>query len=258
MSYETIRVEQRGRVTIVTIDRQPQRNSLDQKAQQELQHAFDTFAADESQWVAILTGAGETFSAGHDLRTPPPEGPEGLPKNGFGGITARFDLDKPVIAAVNGAAVGGGFEMVLACDIVIAAERASFALPEVKVGLTALAGGILRLPRLIGQQRALGMMLTGRRVSAAEGHALGFVTEVAPDGAALETALRWADDLLAAAPLAVRATKRVVLEYANAPLAEAMRPQWNLPQVRAAQSSHDAIEGPRAFVERRAPVWTGS
>ena len=257
MSYQNIRVEQRGRVTIITIDRQPQRNALDKRAQEELQQAFDAFAADDGQWVAILTGAGDIFSAGHDLRTPAPEGPEGLPKNGFGGITARFDLDKPVIAAVNGPAVGGGFEMVLACDIVIAAERASFALPEVKVGLTALAGGILRLPRLIGQQRALGMMLTGRRVSAAEGHALGFVTEVAPDGAALETALRWADDLLAAAPLAVRATKRVVLDFANAPLAEAMAPQWELPQVRAAQTSQDAIEGPRAFVERRAPVWAG-
>jgi crotonobetainyl-CoA hydratase len=257
MSYGTIHVEQRGRVTIVTIDRQPQRNALDKQAQDELQHAFDAFAADEEQWVAILTGAGDIFSAGHDLRTPAPEGPEGLPRNGFGGITARFDLDKPVIAAVNGPAVGGGFEMVLACDIVIAAERASFALPEVKVGLTALAGGILRLPRLIGQQRALGMMLTGRRVSAAEGHALGFVTEVAPDGAALETALRWADELLAAAPLAVRATKRVALDYATAPLSDAMNPQWDLPQVRRAQTSHDAIEGPRAFVERRAPEWTG-
>lgn len=258
MSYSTIRVEQRGRVTIITIDRQPQRNALDKQAQDELQHAFDDFAADEGQWIAILTGAGDIFSAGHDLRTPAPEGPEGLPKNGFGGITARFDLDKPVIAAVNGPAVGGGFEMVLACDIVVAAARASFALPEVKVGLTALAGGILRLPRLIGQQRALGMMLTGKRVSAEEGHSLGFVTEVAPDGAALEVALRWADELLAAAPLAVRATKRVALEYANEPLAEVMNPQWDLPQVRAAQTSHDAIEGPRAFVERRAPVWTGS
>jgi enoyl-CoA hydratase/carnithine racemase len=251
-----IRVEKRGRVTIVTMDRPERRNALDAAAQAEMAAAFDAFAADPEQWVAILTGAGEqAFSAGHDLKTPPPEGPTGLPATGFGGITARYDLDKPVIAAVNGFAVGGGFEMALACDIVIAAPRASFALPEVKVGMAALGGGILRLPRMIGMQRAMGLMLTGRKVSAEEGLAMGFVTEVAED--ALAAALRWAEALLAASPLAVRATKAVALGCADEPLETAMDRQWTLPAVARMQESEDKQEGPAAFNERRSPVWKG-
>jgi crotonobetainyl-CoA hydratase len=252
-----IRVEQMGRVTILTIDRQEVRNALDAVAQAELQQAFDAFAADDEQWVAILTGAGPlAFCAGHDLRTAPPRGPEEMPAGGFGGLTARFDLDKPVIAAVNGVAVGGGFELALACDIVIAARSASFALPEVKVGMAALGGGILRLSRQIGPQRAMGMMLTGRRVGAEEGLALGFVTELAEDDV-LAAALRWADALLAVSPLAVRATKRIMLACADLPLDQAMQAQWALPEVARLQHSEDAVEGQSAFNARRPPRWTG-
>jgi crotonobetainyl-CoA hydratase len=258
MSDSMIRVERRGHVTIITMDRPQRRNALDAAAQAEMAAAFDAFQADDDQWIAILTGAGDqAFSAGHDLKTVAPDGPEGLPASGFGGITARFDLDKPVIAAVNGFAVGGGFEMALACDIVIAAPGASFALPEVKVGLIALGGGILRLPRAIGMQRAMGLMLTGRRVSAEEGVAMGFVTEIAGDEGVLAAALRWADLLLEASPLGVRATKAVALQCIDEPLETAMDRQWTLPSVRRAQASADALEGPAAFNERRAPKWTG-
>lgn len=258
MTASAIRIERSGHVTVITIDRPEARNALNADAQIALAEAFDRFAADDDQWVAILTGAGSAaFCAGHDLKTPPPEGPEGLPASGFGGLAARFDLDKPVIAAVNGAAFGGGFEMALACDIVIAAEHAAFALPEVKVGLAALGGGILRLPRMIGYQRAMGMMLTGRRVDAAEGRALGFVTEVVAAEALMDAARRWAEALLAAGPLSVRATKQVAQRLAFDDLERASDEQWRLPAVRRMQQSADRREGAAAFVERRAPQWSG-
>lgn len=258
MNDSMICIEKRGRITIITMDRPERRNALDAAAQAEMAAAFDVFAADDDQWVAILTGTGDkAFTAGHDLKTSPPEGPEGLPASGFGGLTARFDLDKPVIAAINGVAVGGGFEMALACDIVIAEPNAGFALPEVKVGMAALGGGILRLPRMIGLQRAMGLMLTGRIVSAEEGLQMGFVTEIAGEEGALAAALRWADTLLAASPLAVRATKAVALQCADESLETAMDRQWTLPAVMRMQWSQDKQEGPAAFNERRPPVWQG-
>src|SRR5262249_39698520 len=132
------------------------------------------------------------------------------PPSGFGGIAARFDLDKPLIAAVNGIAMGGGFEIALACDIVLAAESAVFALPEPRVGLAALAGGLHRLPREIGTKRALGMILTARRVTAAEGQALGFVNEVVPTNELMAVARRWAAQILELSPMSVRASKQAV------------------------------------------------
>ena len=257
MSQHSIRVERSGRVTTVIIDRAQVRNALDVNAHLELQQAFDDFAADDEQWVAILTGSGSAFCAGHDLKTEAPKGPEDLPPGGFGAITARFDLDKPVIAAVNGLAFGGGFEIALACDIIVAARSASFALPEVKVGLAALGGGILRLPRQIGLKQAMGMMLTGRRVSAEESLHLGFVTELVEDEELLAAANRWAQLILSASPSAVRATKQVALRLATEPLERAMHAQWRLPAVIAMQGSEDAIEGQSAFNERRPPAWRG-
>jgi crotonobetainyl-CoA hydratase len=255
IDFQTLRD---GRVAVITINRPEAHNALDKDAQDGLHAAFDRFAADDGLWVAILTGAGSAaFCAGHDLKSPAPEGPADLPTSGFGGVTARFDLDKPVIAAVNGAAMGGGFEMALACDIVVASETASFALPEARVGLAALGGGLLRLPRVIGLQRAMGLMLTGRRVSAAEGHDLGFVTEVVAPDAVMEAALRWADALLAVSPLAARAAKQVVQQLAALPLAQASALQWTLPAVQTMQTSADRGEGMAAFVDRRPPVWSG-
>src|SRR5690606_5742564 len=132
------------------------------------------------------------------------------PEDGFAGITARFQLTKPVIAAVNGLAMGGGFEIALACDLIIASENAFFALPEPLVGLAATAVGLLRLPRQIPMKQAMGMVLTGRRVTAQEGQTLGFVNEVTPVGGALDAARKWAEQILACSPMSIRATKDLV------------------------------------------------
>ena len=175
---------------------------------------------------------------------------------GFGGLTSRFDLTKPIIAAVNGVCMGGGFEIALACDLIIAARSARFALPEATVGLAAVAGGMQRLPREIGTKRALGMILTGRHVSAEEGYELGFVTAVVPDADILSEANRWAQMICACAPLSIRASKDVVYRSLDTPsLEEAIRRRHD--SVEAMRNSEDYVEGPRAFAEKRKPNWKG-
>jgi len=249
--------ERDGHLFIVTIDRPEVLNALHPPGNAELSDVFDEFAADPDLWVAIITGAGRAFSAGNDLKYQAGGGDRsGQPSSGFAGITARYDLNKPVIAAVNGVAMGGGFEIALACDIIVAAENAVFALPEVRVGLAALAGGVHRLPRTIGTKQALGMILTGRRVSAAEGQQLGFVNEVVPEGQSLEGARRWAAQILEASPMSVRASKQAVLqglEHAGVEAASSGR----YPAVAEMVGSADFIEGPRAFAEKRTPNWQG-
>lgn len=251
-------VERDGRLTIITIQRPEVMNALHPPASAELGAAFDEFCGDPEQWVAILTGAGErAFSAGNDLKYQASGGDmSGGPSTGFGGICSRFDNVKPVIAAVNGVAMGGGFELALASDLIIASENAVFALPEPRVGLAALAGGMQRLPRQIGMKRAMGMLLTGRRVSAREGLELGFVNEVVPEGQALEGARRWAAQILECAPLSVRVSKQVAMESMKYPdLQESMRARYE--QVGIMYGSQDFIEGPRAFAEKRPPDWKG-
>src|SRR3954469_12206855 len=250
--------ERDGRLFIVTIDRPEVMNALHAPANRELAAVFDEFANDPDLWVAIVTGAGDrAFSAGNDLKFQAFGGDGGeQPAAGFGGLTSRYDLVKPVIAAVNGVAMGGGFEIALACDIVVADEGAVFALPEVRVGLAALAGGVHRLPRTIGVKHALGMILPGRRVTAAEGQALGFVNEVVPAGTALEGARRWAAQILEASPMSVRASKQAVLqglEHAGVEAASGGR----YPAVAEMVSSEDFLEGPLAFAEKRPPDWKG-
>src|SRR5262249_47666981 len=170
--------------------------------------AWDDFAADPDAWVAILTGSGEkAFSAGNDLKWTATHGMPRIPRSGFGGITARFDLWKPVIAAVNGFALGGGLEMALACDIIVAAEHATRGLPEPRVGLMAAAGGVHRLPRSIPHKIAMGLMLTARRITAAEAARLGLVNEVVPGKDLMAAAERWAFEIRECSPLAVQATK---------------------------------------------------
>jgi len=158
---------------------------------------------------------------------------------------------------VNGVAMGGGFEIALACDLIIAAENAIFALPEPRVGLAALAGGLQRLPRQIGLKRAMGMILTGRHVSAREGLELGFVNEVVPRGQALSAAERWADQICQNSPMSIRASKQAVMLGQNVPLSEAMVAQREYPAVRAMVTSADYVEGPKAFAEKRPPQWQG-
>ena len=255
---EFCKVEREERLWIVTISRPEVMNSLHPPANAELAEVFDDFAADDDAWVAIITGEGDrAFSAGNDLKyTAKGSGELAVGAAGFGGLTGRYDLWKPVIAAVNGVAMGGGFEIALACDLIIASEQAVFALPEPRVGLAALAGGMQRLPRQIGLKNAMGMLLTGRRVSAAEGRDLGFVNEVVPHADLLAAARRWADQILECAPLSVRASKQVAMQSLDhASLEEACSAHYA--GIRTLIKSEDFLEGPRAFAEKRPPQWKG-
>src|SRR5665213_2085670 len=165
MSYQFITVERDGPVTVITMNRPEVLNALHSPMHFEMDAALNAFHADPEQWVGIITGAGErAFSAGNDLKWQAGGGEMRAPDSGFAGLTSRFDLTKPLIAAVNGVAMGGGFEIALACDIILASETAVFALPEPRVGLAALAGGLHRLPRAIGTKRAMSMILTARLV----------------------------------------------------------------------------------------------
>jgi crotonobetainyl-CoA hydratase len=254
---EFCRVEREGRTLVVTMNRPEVLNALHPPANFELEKVFDDFVADPELWVAIITGAGErAFSAGNDLKYQASSGAKlEIPRSGFAGLTSRFDNPKPVIAAVNGVAMGGGFEIALACDLLVAAETATFALPEPRVGLAALAGGIHRLPREIGMKRAMGMILTGRRVSAREGLELGFVNEVVPAPELPAAARRWADAILECAPLSVRASKEAALAGEGRPLEEAMGARYE--GLARMVRSEDFLEGPRAFAEKRPPRWQG-
>ncbi len=257
MNFEYVEVARDGHLTTITINRPAAHNALNAAAHRELEVVFDDYQADDSQWVAIITGAGEkAFCAGHDLKQQAAGGGLDTPPSGFAGITSRFDLDKPVIAAVNGVAMGGGFEIALACDIVVASPNAIFALPEPRVGIAALAGGLQRLPKKIGLGHAMGMMLTGRRVSAAEGHTLGFVNEVVETDL-LGAARRWADQILECSPMSIRATKQAVLRGLSASVEDGMVCEWEYSAMKAMLSSHDYVEGPLAFSEKRQPNWTG-
>src|SRR5476651_1793582 len=211
-NHQFCKVERAGRLTIVTLNRPEVMNALHGPAHFELAEVFDAFAADPEQWVGIVTGAGDrAFSAGNDLKHQAGGGKMGSPPSGFAGVTSRFDLTKPLIAAVNGVAMGGGFEIALACDLIIASESAVFALPEPRVGLAALAGGLHRLPRAIGLKRAMGMILTGRRVGAREGLELGFVNEVTTKEDLLPAARRWAGLIGECSPMSIRASKAAVM-----------------------------------------------
>lgn len=257
---EPVRYELRDHVARVTITREAVMNAVDAECERRLQAVWDEIESDPRVRVVVLTGAGErAFCAGADMKGG--NGLSGLEywaaarPGGFGGIALRDTLDVPVIARVNGVALGGGFEMVLGCDLVVACEEASFGLPEPRVGRLPLDGGMALLQRQIPFRAAMGILLTGRRVGAREALALGLVNEVVPR-AELDAAVdRWLAQVLACAPLSLRAIKQSVRRTAHLSAVEAQA--LRLPAVMAAVQSEDAEEGPRAFREKRAPVWQG-
>ncbi|HEV7157794.1 MAG TPA: enoyl-CoA hydratase-related protein [Caulobacteraceae bacterium] len=259
MAYEFITVERDGPLTIITLNRPQVMNAVHSPMHFEMDEALNAFAADPDQWVGIITGAGDrAFSAGNDLKWQAGGGEMKSPASGFAGLALRFDLAKPLIAAVNGVAMGGGFEIALACDIILASQTAVFALPEPRVGLAALAGGLHRLPRAIGLKRAMAMILTARRVPAEEGMALGFVHRVVPPNELMPAARSLAEEICACSPMSVRASKEAVLRGLDEPSLEAaIRGQRHYPAVAALFGSQDFVEGPKAFAEKRPPKWTG-
>ena len=257
-SFRYIRVAREDRVLTVTIDRPEVLNALHLDAHIELSHAFDQYADDASLRIAIITGSGDrAFCVGTDLKSLAKTGAYEYPRGGFAGITRRFDLWKPVIAAVNGLCVGGGVEIVAACDLAIASEHAEFGLPEPRVGLAALGGGGLqRLTRQMPMKDAMWLGLTGKRISAANGQRARLVNDIVPRGDALVAAQALAREMLECAPLALEASKQVLLQSADEPSLEAAI-RRDYPAARTMLDSDDAREGPRAFAEKRKPHWLG-
>jgi enoyl-CoA hydratase/carnithine racemase len=264
MEFKFVKYEKREHIARVTMNRPEVMNALHPPCHLEMDQIWDDFMADKTLWVAILTGAGEkAFSAGNDLKYTA-EHPEQFrgggeaamrSKGGFAGITSRFDIIKPIIAAVNGFALGGGFEIALSCDIIVAAEHARFGLPEPRVGLMAAAGGVHRLPRHIPLKIAMGMMLTGKPITAAEAHRWGIVNEVVPMKDLMATAERWAGEIMECSPLSVQASKEAAMGGLGMPVQEAMAKRFD--GTSKLFRSKDVIEGPLAFAQKRKPNWSG-
>ncbi len=260
MQYEMITVTTADHVTRLTLNRPEVMNAINQRMHDELEHAFDRFAADDDQYLCVLRGAGErAFSAGSDLKAIAQAGrPNVYPEHGYAGLIERFDLDKPLIAAVDGVAVGGGFELALACDIILATTRSRFGLPEPLVGAVALGGGMHRLARQIGLKQAMGMILTGDLIGAADAWRMGFVTALVEPAALSATVDDWCARILRCAPLATRASKQsVMLGLDEASVEEAMARQADYPAFAAWERSADRLEGAAAFAEKRPPRWQG-
>ncbi|MDP2085437.1 MAG: crotonase/enoyl-CoA hydratase family protein [Gemmobacter sp.] len=251
----TVLVEARERVLIITLNRPDRRNAIDRATSQAVADALDRLDAEAGLSVGILAGAGAHFCAGMDLKAFLAGERVELPGRGLAGLTSA-PPQKPLIAAVEGYALAGGFELALACDLLVASDTATFGLPEVKRGLIAGSGGLLRLPERLPRPLAMELALTGRMMPAAEAARWGMVNRLCPAGTALETALALADDIAANAPLALIASKRLVAEG----------PRWPADDLWSRQdaalepviASEDAREGARAFVEKRPPVWTGT
>ncbi|SDR15607.1 enoyl-CoA hydratase-related protein [Thermostaphylospora chromogena] len=257
----SVHFEVKEHVARVTIDRPQVLNAVDEKTHRELVEIWERIEADRDVRVVVLTGAGEkAFCVGADMSAGA-VGKTGLEywaaldPDGFGGLSLRTTLDVPVIARVNGYALGGGMEMVLGCDIVVAAEHAQFGLTEPRVGRIPLDGGVTQLVRRVPYNQAMGLLLTGRRVRAAELERMGLVNEVVP-AEELDAAVdRWVADILACAPLSLRAIKQMVQQTAHLSSREARAVR--LPALMEALDSEDSKEGVLAFQQKRKPVWKG-
>ena len=264
MVYDFVIYEKVEHIAYVTINRPEVLNALHPDASHEMAEVWDNFASDENLWIAILTGSGSRgFSAGNDLKATASRNDgsnvgntRGIQvQSGFGGLTNRFDLHKPIIGAVNGWAMGGGCELALACDILIASEQARFGLPEPRVGLAALAGGVHRLPRHIPLKIAMCMILTGKNIDAHEAYRWGLVNEVVAHDDLMSTAEKWALEIMECAPLSVRGSKEAALKGLDVPLWSAIGAGNNFPVLQKHFASEDRIEGPRAFADKRKPNW---
>jgi len=256
--YQHVLVEREGAILWITINRPASLNALNPLAHREVSAALDTFAAEPELRVAVLTGAGDrAFCVGSDLKSRAERNADDHPPTGFAGISHRFDLPKPVIAAVNGLALGGGTEIVAACDMAIAADHAEFSLPEPRVGLAALGGGGLqRLARNMPLKHAMDLVLTGRRIGAAEAKAMGLINDAVPAAELKARVRQVAEMIIAGAPLAIEASKQVMLESLEmGSLQGSLRAIY--PAAQRMLASEDAKEGQRAFVEKRKPRWQG-
>ncbi|WP_083100992.1 enoyl-CoA hydratase-related protein [Pseudophaeobacter leonis] len=256
MSYDFIKTETKGHILVVTMNRPEVYNAVHVDMHNEMADCWDKFAADPDLWVAVLTGAGDkAFTAGNDLKATATGGSKAkMTETGFAGLSSRFDLEKPIIAAVNGFAMGGGFETALSCDIILASENAKFALPEVKVGFFAAASGVQRLSRYIGRLAAQAVMFTGRTITATEALALGCINEIHPHAQLMEKAMEKAEQLCTVSPSAVKATKRVLNDMA---LRDGMAGSiaYSREVIADLAKTEDLKEGVNAFVETRAPKW---
>jgi enoyl-CoA hydratase len=256
MADEVLR-ERHGHVEIVTINRPDQRNAINGAVSQGMSDIMDELETDDDCWVVIITGAGDkAFSAGMDLKAFAIGEGGGIinGKGGFAGLTTRI-FPKPIIAAVNGSALAGGFEIMLSCDLVVAVEHAVFGIPEAKRGLIAGGGGLIRMPKRLPMAIALEMGMTGDPIDARRAEALGLVNKVVPADKLMEEALALAERISANAPLAVRYSKTVMKEAAEVPESEGWK--INADAVAVVFTSADAMEGPVAFAEKRPPNWQG-
>ena len=254
---ETCLVERQGAILEVTLNRPAAGNALTPHEHSVLDTLWDEFARDDDLRVAIITGAEERFfCTGNDLKYALENDDFPIPATGLAGLTARFDLEKPVIAAVNGAAAGGGFEVALACDLLVAARHATFSLPEVSVGTYAGAGGLTRLPRQIGDKVAMELILTGRKISAERAHALGLVNSVVQGESLMSEARALAAEIIANSPLACAISKRIGNQTRDMPsLSDAQNLSDHVGEELI--NSNDFQEGVSAFLEKRRPKWTG-
>ena len=252
-----VEMEPRGNVALVTLNRPDARNAISPEVSQEMAAVLDDVEGNSALRAVVLTGRGEVFSAGADLKVVASGRANDIArgKGGFAGIVTR-DFPKPIIAAVNGPALAGGFEIVLSCDLVVAAESARFGIPEVKRGLMAAAGGLIRLPKRVPLAVALELAMTGDPIDAARALQLGLVNRVVPADRVVDEAIALADRIGENSPIAVRNSRRLVREAAEMSEAEGWKRTLEL--MMPVFESGDAVEGATAFAEKRAPVWRSS
>ena len=263
-SEQTVLYEKRDRVAYITLNRPAVLNAMNFEMHQQLLAIWEDFKQDPDLWLAVLAGAGDrAFSVGQDLKELKTRYAAGEPYSSLGSdgrpgwprLTERNDIHKPIIAVVEGYALGGGFELALACDLIVASEEAVFALPEAKLGLIQGAGGIFRLTRQMPMKLAMEMLLTGKQITAQEAHTFGVVNRVVPKAELADAVNELTRAILRCSPMAVQAIKNIAYESADKSLTEAFQSSYDAEQQRL--ESQDLIEGVEAFLEKRPPIWSG-